>query len=36
MFDSAEAVLDNASGVMNELPEYVVGFLKPSDHLIMS
>ena len=36
MFDSAEAVPDKAPGVMNELPGYVVGFLKPSDHLIMS
>ena len=36
MFQSAEAVPDKAPGVMNELPGYVVGFLKPSDHLIMS
>ena len=36
MFDSAEAVPDKAPGVMDESPGYEVGFLKPSDHLIMS
>ena len=35
MFQSAEAVPDKAPGVMDESPGYEVGFLKPSDHLIM-
>ena len=29
MFESAQAVPDKAPGVMNELPGYEVGFLKP-------